>query len=619
MPNRITTIFDLDDRGITKGLKQLRTDVSQADGFMNKLKVGAAGLGDTLKQNAGPAAIAAGTAIVAFGVKAVGAFTDTAKAAIDMGAATGLAVEDASRWIAVGDDFGVSAEQMASSLGKVAKSLDSDKWDKYGIATHNAAGQALDANDILLNTFDMLGKVTNETERAKIGADLFGKGYANLAPLIGKSRAEYEQMLGAVERGQVITAAEAAKAERMRKAQDALQDALREVTLAFGGMVAELAPAIEQLADGVTKTTSLTDKIGGLGKIVNWTATQFNIFDNIGRGWSRSTDRNAGAVERVAGAFEELTGVIPFVGEQVSWLNRKIFDGGNTLDGLGDAALRYARTMPEAVDITDKAANGYEEATRAQRGLTASTEATATAFHGMSKDAWDAVAATRDAADEARNLADQEDKAKKAADDLHDAYAKLLGKFNERDAYRNATDALAELMKLVDSGDATWDQLAEATDAATRAYADFVIASQEIPDETKTSLIVALDEGNLEAVRHFMDVVAQGIDMPVYPKLVGARGNPTNPVTGGQLPSVPHGADGGVVNRPTLALIGEAGPEAVVPLHKSPGNGPLSGLGGGNVTIMVDARGAVGMSGPQIEQWVHEAWTAARRKRGKST
>ena len=47
---------------------------------------------DGLKQNAGPAIVAAGAAIVAFGVDAANAFSDTAKAAIDLGTATGLVV-----------------------------------------------------------------------------------------------------------------------------------------------------------------------------------------------------------------------------------------------------------------------------------------------------------------------------------------------------------------------------------------------------------------------------------------------------------------------------------------------------------------------------------------------
>ena len=44
---------------------------------------------------------------------------------------------------------------------------------------------------------------------------------------------------------------------------------------------------------------------------------------------------------------------------------------------------------------------------------------------------------------------------------------------------------------------------------------------------------------------------------------------------------LPAGARGAVVTRPTLALIGEAGPEAVVPLDGTPGSSPLpSGRGG---------------------------------------
>lgn len=47
-------------------------------------------------------------------------------------------------------------------------------------------------------------------------------------------------------------------------------------------------------------------------------------------------------------------------------------------------------------------------------------------------------------------------------------------------------------------------------------------------------------------------------------------------VGGWQIPNIPKLAAGGIVNSPTLAMIGEAGPEAVVPLGKGGG-----GLGGG--------------------------------------
>jgi len=46
------------------------------------------------------------------------------------------------------------------------------------------------------------------------------------------------------------------------------------------------------------------------------------------------------------------------------------------------------------------------------------------------------------------------------------------------------------------------------------------------------------------------------------------------------LNKIPGLADGGIVRGPTLAMIGEAGPEAVVPLDR------MGGMGGG-VTINV--------------------------------
>jgi len=56
----------------------------------------------------------------------------------------------------------------------------------------------------------------------------------------------------------------------------------------------------------------------------------------------------------------------------------------------------------------------------------------------------------------------------------------------------------------------------------------------------------------------------------------------TNINLGVDIPKIPKLADGGIVNRPTIAMIGEAGAEAVVPLSK------MGGMGGGmNVTIHV--------------------------------
>ena len=62
------------------------------------------------------------------------------------------------------------------------------------------------------------------------------------------------------------------------------------------------------------------------------------------------------------------------------------------------------------------------------------------------------------------------------------------------------------------------------------------------------------------------------------------------------------GAEGGIVTRPTMALIGEAGPEAVMPLNKMPGARPLPAMGGSGVTI----HNHFTVSGPGMAQFASD-------------
>lgn len=70
----------------------------------------------------------------------------------------------------------------------------------------------------------------------------------------------------------------------------------------------------------------------------------------------------------------------------------------------------------------------------------------------------------------------------------------------------------------------------------------------------------------------------------------------------------PHLAMGGIVNQPTLALIGEAGPEAVVPLH--------GGAGAGGMVVNVTVNGWVG-SDQQIANRIRDAFIRTQRNNPK--
>jgi hypothetical protein len=65
-----------------------------------------------------------------------------------------------------------------------------------------------------------------------------------------------------------------------------------------------------------------------------------------------------------------------------------------------------------------------------------------------------------------------------------------------------------------------------------------------------------------------------------------------------------HGAIGGIVTRPTNALLGETGPEMVIPLSSAPGASPLpSGIGGGS-SINLTVHAGLGTDGNAVGQQI---------------
>ena len=256
---RIAVIIDVTADKAVNSLKSFKTAVKDADTFGEKMKVGAKSLG----VNANLLVAGAGAALVGVALKGSQALSQLAKSSLDLGKATGMSTEQSSRWIAVADDAGISAETLQSSIGKIAKTLDSGKWEQYGIATRDASGQARDASAILGDALGTLSNVTNATERARIGNELFGKGFANLAPLLGHTSDQYQQMLGTVSDGQVITAEEAAKTEKLRLAQDSLNDALKDVTLALGGVVVAGSPVLEVFAKVAEEAARIAGVVSG--------------------------------------------------------------------------------------------------------------------------------------------------------------------------------------------------------------------------------------------------------------------------------------------------------------------------------------------------------------------
>lgn len=101
------------------------------------------------------------------------------------------------------------------------------------------------------------------------------------------------------------------------------------------------------------------------------------------------------------------------------------------------------------------------------------------------------------------------------------------------------------------------------------------------------NVVVGIWDAIWSGIKGFINFIIKGInfminalnalhfDVPDWIPVIGGKS------FGFNIPNIPYLADGGIVTGPTLAMIGEAGPEAVVPLEK------MGDMGAGNQPIII--------------------------------
>lgn len=629
-------IIDVATENSQKSLKGLRSEVSKTEGGFNKFKVGVSGGMDFVKDHAAAFALGAGTALVGFGIKAVAAFEDTAKAALDLSAATGLAVEDASRWIAVGDDFQISAETLTSSIGKIGKTLDADKWAKYGIATRDASGQARDANDILTESLGMLSGIENGTERARIGNELFGKGYAALSPMIGHTTDEYKKMLGTVEAGQVITQGEAEQAEQMRLAQDKLSDAIKEVELAAGKAATKLAPLLNFVAEVVSSTalwgdtgqavdtysaaldknSKLVHTSGGLARAhvnafgalrdeLTKNISGFDAFGKIIEGFVPNFD-DAG--DQTRDAFKDLLDKQgPQKAQELLDSLKLLYSGGTQADkdyvtqlGINQSQLdKWQAKIDDAGGATKQNTDATKDSTTADKEAAAAIEEKRLAQEK-------ATAAAQAAREEALRNIDADFNYRASIQDTKTELEKYTKTTQDhklsKEEQQIATDEMVTKMAAEASAYAASKGLAEGSKGAI----DAMIASlyiQAAAAAPGSALQTGLSEYILKLQAINAGLTPEALKLFNMQSFNGKAVNMNMPPAQPPAPKA-HGATGGIVTRPTNALIGEAGPEMVIPLSSMPGASPLPSMSGSGSSINLTVNAGLGTDGAAVGQQI---------------
>ena len=353
MAINIPILTEFSDAGLKSAqgaFNNFKAKVGEAEGAMGKFKAGGTAALDAVKANAGMFAAAAGAAIAGFAVKAVSAFQDLALEVDHFSDVTGIAAEQASKWIEVAGDLGVESGVVEGAINRMNRELGkgTEKFEELGIEIVKTDDGATDVNATFLNTIDALKNIKDPAERATAAAEILGKGWTGMAELVEMGAIELKDALDSVAGAKVIDEKEIEKAKNLREAQDALGDAIEEVSLTVGQ---KLLPVFVEL---VEMAVPLLDKLGtAVGFVAEGiqegTENSDNWFESIVEllnPWDAYQD----ALEDTDSTTEDLNANTNILSERLRNVTRKVMDAYHANQDLAEAAAELENEWQRLLD-----------------------------------------------------------------------------------------------------------------------------------------------------------------------------------------------------------------------------------------------------------------------------
>lgn len=433
--------------------------------------------------------------------------------------------------------------------------------------------------------------------------------------------------------------------------------------------------AAEGAAQGLTETVEANDwetfkrrsesalregvELGARGANAALEDLAWGLQDVVGndelQNWIRHGQTAFGEVEQVVKDFDRT-----LLDNAASWEEARAIAAEHT-SGLLESEDTFGKVMTAADEAAMTLANEWVKAQRAAvlevDDHTKAQELVADAIADAMGVTEDATGATEDATDAAEDNTEALRKQREETERLRLAKIDLIGgDIAVREAQRRARDATADYDKAMSDASLTADELAAAQDDAADALLNAAgVAVDYAADQAEANGAMLTGEDKARLMREQLEFMAGTLapDSPLRSQIQGyiddlaqipreittvvsvnASGNTIKKIQqGGQTiaivdptfttPLLPGqvglGATGAIVNRATAAIIGEAGPEAVVPLNRTPGNSPLPALMGGRTqgtTINLTVNAGLGTDGAHVGRQIIEVLKRFERMNG---
>lgn len=455
MANKITVLLDFVTGKAQQGIKGFRQSVNEAEGAVGKFRAGWSSAMATVQANAGNLALVAGSALIAFGAKAVSAFQSAALEAGKFADATGLTNEAASRLLEVAGDIGVSVGTVESAVAKMNQAIGTGGplIDELGLSLQTTSDGAADVNATFLDTINRINAIEDPTRRGAAAAKVFGRNYKEAAELIGLSADELRAKLEGVADAQVFDDEDVTQARELREELDSVSDSAGRVSRAFAEALVPI------LADAAGTVNNLIDSYDRLKAKIPDAASGGPVGTLVG-GLVNPTTALAGALDGLDRASARLDQALGADAPGVAAIRDAVQGAADGVDDLTGAAEELGpRWAAAAIPLT--AASGAF----AEMGVSADVAAEA-----LQREA-DAEEASRIAIEE-RNQALQD-----SIDHLHDYERAQL---DVADAQDRLATALADYATLITEGTVSAEEKARADESVTDAQSDQADAAEDL-------------------------------------------------------------------------------------------------------------------------------------------
>ena len=611
---RLELLITSSAKGAVAGIKETDSAVTQLDtkakgatGVLQKFGIQGEATGAVLSAGVAGGAIAAGAAITKFAVDGVNQFTSLASTVRDFQRASGATAESSSRMVAVFDDLEISQEAASRAFFKLSREIGTNdsELSKYGITVARTKDGNLDLEETMLRVSEAYKNTTDQGERAALIQEAFGRGGKELIPILEQGRDRIQEMFAEADKNhQIFSQDDLEQAREYELALDSLGDSIQGLQRSAGqALVPTLTTVANSTADTITTADELTGSIGGVAGGVRFLNESFNPL-------MFGINAAGGAMKILQGDFrdgsEQLVRSTGLIGKGAANLGETlgIFSkGGEETDKFTAAQQRLTAAQQSVVSLSADNTTKASELTAAKRELTAAEDGyeavvgrVTTALQGQTSKLVENTLAAQQYMNTQLGVQGAQLNVEAATQ-----------KYNET-LFVNGAEAL-ETRQAAHTLEVQYAALGEATKkaalesgASQKEAAEQQIASLEWVAGTLapgSPLRVFLDD--------YINTLRNGVPKKVNTVLELTTSIAQAAVAGGYVGGDYYvegaGATGAIVNRPTVALIGEAGPEVLAPLSSLPGNSPLpGGMGAGGAQTLVLSGGPPGLAEWFVDQ-----------------